>query len=64
MEGIRFVTDEQGHKVAVQIDLDRYGEIWEDFYDALLLEERKNEPREPFEAVEARLMNEGKLQRG
>jgi hypothetical protein len=62
MEGIHFVTDEDGRKVAVQIDLERYGEIWEDFYDALLLEERKDEPRESFIAVEERLVKDGKLE--
>ena len=27
MEGIHFVTNEKGKKVAVQIDLERYGEL-------------------------------------
>ena len=36
MEGIRFITDEKGKKVAVQIDLDRYGELWEDIHDQLV----------------------------
>lgn len=61
MEGIHFVTNEKGKKVAVQIDLVRHGEMWEDFYDALTLEERKKEPRESFEAVEKRLVKQGKL---
>ena len=29
MEGIRFVTDDKGHKIAVQIDLELYRELWE-----------------------------------
>jgi len=33
-DAIHLVTDENGWKVAVQIDLVRYGEMWEDFYDA------------------------------
>jgi len=61
MRGIHFVTDESGAKVAVQIDLKKYGELWEDFYDALTLEERKDEPRESFDAVERRLVDQGKL---
>lgn len=64
MEGIRYVTDEEGRKVAVQIDLDRYGEFWEDFFDALILEQRKGEESLPFEEVEKRLIAEGKLSRG
>lgn len=31
MTGIQFVTDEKGRKVAVQIDLKKYGSILEDF---------------------------------
>jgi hypothetical protein len=55
MEGIHFVTDENGEKIAVQLDLDRYGDIWEDIYDQILVEKRKAEKRESFEAVEKRL---------
>jgi hypothetical protein len=36
MTGIRFVTDEKGHKVAVQIDLKKYGARLEDFWDGLI----------------------------
>lgn len=61
MEGIHFVTNEKGRKVAVQIDLDRYGKLWEDFYDHLLVEQRRQDKREPFEAVEKRLIKAGKL---
>ena len=28
MAGIKFVTDEKGQKVAVQIDLKKLGDIW------------------------------------
>ncbi len=64
MEGIRFVTDEKGEKVAVQLDLERYGELWEELYDQILLEQRAQEKSEPFEAVEKRLIRQGKLRRG
>ena len=36
MAGIRFVVDEKGGRVAVQIDLKKHGAIWEDFYDGLV----------------------------
>ena len=49
--GIRFVTDEKGQKVAVQINLKKLGEIWEDFYDNLLAKQRADEPRESLETV-------------
>ncbi|HVT45920.1 MAG TPA: hypothetical protein VMT00_16205 [Thermoanaerobaculia bacterium] len=61
MEGIRFLTDEKGHKVAVQIDLERYGEMWEDFYDQLVAEERKDDKRIPLSALRKRLVRAGKL---
>ncbi len=61
MEGIRFVTDEKGEKVAVLLDLERYGELWEDIYDQILIERRKGEKRESFDAVEKRLIKTGKL---
>ncbi|HVT43629.1 MAG TPA: hypothetical protein VMT00_04495 [Thermoanaerobaculia bacterium] len=61
MEGIHFVTDEKGRKVAVQIDLDRYAEIWEDIYDQLLAERRASDQQEPYEEVRKRLVQAGKL---
>jgi hypothetical protein len=61
MEGIHFVTNAKGKKVAVQIDLERYGELWEDFYDRLIVEERRGDKRLPFSAVEKRLVKGGKL---
>ena len=61
MEGIHFVTNERGKKVAVMIDLDRYGELWEDFYDQLVVEQRRGDKRLPFSAVEKRLIKAGKL---
>ncbi|MEK6371360.1 MAG: hypothetical protein AABO58_01565 [Acidobacteriota bacterium] len=61
MEGIHFVTDEKGHKIAVQIDLARYGELWEDFYDALTIEQRREDDRIPLREVRKRLVRSGKL---
>lgn len=61
MEGIQFVTDDRGNRVAVQIDLKRYGELWEDFYDNLVAKERAAEPRETLETVRTRLREQGKL---
>jgi hypothetical protein len=61
MEGVHFLVDEAGHKTAVQIDLQVYGELWEDIHDALLAESRKDEPRESLQAVKARLRRSGRL---
>jgi hypothetical protein len=61
MEGIHFVTNEKGKKIAVQIDLERYGDAWEDLYDQLVAEQRSDDKREPYEAVRKRLIKAGKL---
>jgi hypothetical protein len=49
MTGIQFVTDDKGHRVAVQIDLKKHGPIWEDFWDGLVSEERRKEKNAPYE---------------
>lgn len=61
MQGIRYVTDEKGQRVAVLIDLKRHGDLWEDFYDAVTARLRADEPRESLEAVKRRLRKQGKL---
>jgi hypothetical protein len=61
MEGIQFVINDEGEKTAVQIDLKRYGQLWEDFYDNLIADMRENEPRESLESVRERLRQQGKL---
>ena len=60
MAGIKFVTDEKGQKVAVQIDLKKLGDIWEDFYDNLIAKQRIDEPRESLDSVKAILRKKGK----
>ena len=61
MEGISYLTDDKNEKVAVQIDLRKYGDLWEDFYDSLLSEMRKDEEKIPLEKVIQNLKEKGKL---
>jgi hypothetical protein len=61
MKGIQFVVNEKGEKTAVVIDLKKYGEIWEDFYDVLLSRLRADEPRESLEFVKQKLRQQGKV---
>lgn len=61
MQGIQYVTDDKGQKIAVQINLKKFGEIWEDFFDNLLLRQRADEPRESLDSVKDRLKKQGKL---
>lgn len=52
MEGITFTVDTKGRRTGVIIDLKKHGELWEDIYDSLLVEQRKNEPRVSLASVE------------
>jgi hypothetical protein len=61
MNGIHYVTDEKGRKVAVQIDLKKYGAIWEDFWDGLVSESRRKEKGIPLEKIKADLVKRGRL---
>jgi PHD/YefM family antitoxin component YafN of YafNO toxin-antitoxin module len=60
MGGIQFVIDDKGSKSAVIIDLSRYADVWEDFYDYLIAQRRK-EHRESLDYVKRRLRRAGKL---
>lgn len=60
MEGIQFVTDDKGKKVAVLIDLERHGELWEDIHDHLVADSRAHEKSVPFEVVTRRLARRSK----
>ena len=61
MEGISFVTNPKGKRIAVQLDLDKYGALWEDIYDSITARERAHEPKSSLEEVKARLRRRGKL---
>ena len=61
MEGIRFVTNDKGERVAVQIDLRKHGDLWEDVYDSLTARKRTKEPRESIASVKERLIKQRKL---
>lgn len=49
IRGIQFVTDAQGKRVAVQLDLNEWGELWEDIYDNIVADSRKGEPTIPLD---------------
>lgn len=61
MQGINYVTNEEGRRVAVQIDLKKHGALWEDFYDVMTAKKRLDEPRESLASVKSRLKKKGKL---
>ncbi len=55
MLDVQFIVDQQGNKTAVVVDLRKNAELWEDFYDRALAEDRAKESRESLESVKARL---------
>jgi hypothetical protein len=61
VKGVQFVTDTDGRKVAVLLDLEEWGELWEDIYDNMLADARAGEPSMPFEEFEDELRAEGLL---
>jgi hypothetical protein len=61
MTGIQVVTDDKGRKVAVQIDLKKYGPMLEDFWDGLISESRRQEKDIPFEKIKADLVRRGRI---
>ena len=59
--GIQFVTDDKARKVAVQIDLKKYGALLEDFWDGLISQSRRHEKGIPLEKIKADLARRGRL---
>ncbi len=55
MTGVNFLTNAKGKKIAVQIDLTNHAAIWEDFYDCLVAESRKEEARISWETAKTKL---------
>lgn len=53
MTGLQYITDEEGRRVAVQIDLRQHAALWEEFEDVLVSESRRNEESIPSDRVKA-----------
>ena len=58
MNGILFVTDENGKRTAVLISLEERGEVWDDLYDVLVSRSRKDEPTIPWGDLKAEMEQE------
>ena len=61
IKGVQFVVDSAGHRVAVLLDLQEWGELWEDIYDNMIAKERAHEPSMKLEDFEDELRREGLL---
>ena len=60
MKGIQFVVDDTGKKKAVLIDLSEWGEIWEDIYDVLVSQSRRDEPTISWDDLKAEMEEEAR----
>ena len=60
MKGINFVVNEKGDKKAVLIDLEEWGDLWEDFFDILVSHNRKNEAEISWDDLKVDLEIENK----
>jgi hypothetical protein len=58
MKGVQFVVDEDGKQKAVLIDLTVHGEMWEDFYDAVIAKQRESEPFESWDEVKRKVLGD------
>jgi hypothetical protein len=54
--GFHFLVDDNGNKTAVLIDLKKHRRLWEDFYDLLIIESRRDEPRVDWQTAKQRLL--------
>ena len=52
------MTDSAGKRTAVLISLEEWGELWEDIYDVLVSQARKDEPTVPWQTLKAKMMGE------
>ena len=56
IEGVRYIYDENGNPKSVVLDLDKWGEIWEDIYDGKMAQEALKEgPMIPWETLKAEM---------
>ncbi|HHE70778.1 MAG TPA: hypothetical protein ENL34_00665 [Chloroflexi bacterium] len=58
LKGVQYVTDSTGKRIAVLISLEEWGELWEDIYDVLVSQARKDEPTVSWETLKAEMMSE------
>lgn len=61
VRGVQFVTDSDGQRIAVLLDLKEWGELWEDIYDNMIADDRAGESSMPLEEFETELRAEGLL---
>ncbi|MBE9155425.1 hypothetical protein IQ265_01005 [Nodosilinea sp. LEGE 06152] len=58
MDGVQFLINEKGEKTAVLLDLEQWGDLWEDFYDILVTRSRAEEETVSWSDLTAELEQE------
>lgn len=60
MKGIQYVLNDKNERVAVQIDLKKYGNLWEDIYESIVADSRRNEDRVSLKDLKENLKSKSK----
>lgn len=55
MRGVQFVVNDDGEKTAVLLDLQEWGDLWEDLYDILVSRSRAQEQTVSWDELETEL---------
>lgn len=55
MKGIQSLLNDSGEKTSVLIDLEQWGDLWDDFYDVMVYQSRQNEAEIDWEVLEAEI---------
>ena len=55
MKGIKSLLNDSGEKTSVLIDLEQWGDLWDDFYDVMVYQSRQNEAEIDWEVLEAEI---------
>ncbi len=61
MSGVQYITDENGKKTSVVLDLKVHSELWEDIQDLMVSRSRMKEKSTSLAKVKASLIASGKL---
>ena len=58
LKGVQYIVDDKGNRKAIVLDWEEWGELWEDLYDVLVAESRRDEPTIPWDELKAELQDE------
>ena len=65
IKGFRYIYDDDGNPKSVVLDLDEWGEIWEDFYEGMMATAARCEPTISWDELKAEMdaEMEGEIER-